>query len=87
MGHQGQEHRPGSGDPGEERGLVLLSAGTERPRLHDVRPDAAFVAQIIASASHMGPYRRYRRAEPQTAMKSYGERTCNALPPRLALTA
>jgi hypothetical protein len=35
------------------------------------RPDAAFLTQILASKAHMGPFRRYRREEPATAMARY----------------
>jgi hypothetical protein len=35
------------------------------------RPDAAFLAQVLASKAHMGPFRRYRREEPATAMARY----------------
>jgi hypothetical protein len=33
--------------------------------------DAGFLTQIIASAGHLGHFRRYRRAEPAIAMSSY----------------
>lgn len=34
-------------------------------------PEAGFLVQLIASAGHIGQFRRYRRAEPALAMTSY----------------
>jgi hypothetical protein len=66
---------------------LVAQAQQPAPHLHDIRPQAAFVTQIIASMGHMGPYRRYQRAEPAVAMKSYA--ACKAAAPgtRLAIRA
>jgi hypothetical protein len=87
MEHQGQDACPANGEGTNGQELLVLSASAERPMLHDIRPDAAFVAQIIASVGHMGPYRRYRRAEPQVALKSYGAGALAAVPPRRMVMA
>ena len=60
------------------RALIAMKAGQDqRNQPNDsgpsglFLPDAGFLAQIIASAGHMGHFRRYRRTEPALAMRSY----------------
>jgi len=52
--------------------LVAPAAGSGRPG--EIRQDAGFLTQLLASRAGMGPYRRYRRAEPEAASRSYAER-------------
>ena len=55
---------------GDSRALVALDSTVSQPRNLSL-PDAGFLVQIIASAGHMGDFRRHRRAEPALAMASY----------------
>jgi hypothetical protein len=52
--------------------LVVIGEREQTSRSGEAkRPDAAFLTQILASKAHMGPFRRYRREEPATAMARY----------------
>lgn len=60
------------------RELMVIPA---RKELNDVeqpaltvleRPQASFLAQLLASEERLGSYRRYRRAMPDAAAASYG---------------
>ncbi|UTD30308.1 hypothetical protein [Bradyrhizobium sp. WD16] len=61
----------------ETRALVLRfptleAEGTqEARRLVQVRPDAGFIAQLIATAEHLPQTRSLRRADPADAQLSY----------------
>jgi hypothetical protein len=46
-----------------------------------VRPDAGFVAQLIATAEDLPQTRQWRRADPLTAQTSYGRMARPAGPP------
>lgn len=58
---------------GETRALVIVQAEiTEEPRrLVQVRPNAGFIAQLIATAEHLPQTRSIRRADPIDAQQSY----------------
>jgi hypothetical protein len=54
------------------RALVVMERSAEAAQTGVCkRPDAAFLTQILASKAQMGPFRRYRREEPSTAMARY----------------
>ena len=57
----------------ESRAIIVVNSNNERTsRPASISlPDAGFLTQIIASAGHMGHFRRYRRTEPALAMTSY----------------
>ncbi|MGL4727322.1 MAG: hypothetical protein ACRCWO_01070 [Bosea sp. (in: a-proteobacteria)] len=57
---------------GESRALVVITTRDEASRTSPARkPNAAFLAQIMASKAHMGEFRRYRRSEPSVAAARY----------------
>jgi hypothetical protein len=54
------------------RALAVIESGAHGSRGEPARrPDAAFLAQIMASRAHMGEFRRYRRSEPAIATAQY----------------
>jgi hypothetical protein len=57
---------------GESRALVVITARDEASPSRSIRrPNAAFLAQMMASKAHMGEFRRYRRSEPGIATAQY----------------
>jgi hypothetical protein len=59
-------------DESRTRALVAIEGRAQSAQTGAFkRPDAAFLTQILASNEHMGPFRRYRREEPATAMARY----------------
>jgi hypothetical protein len=68
------DHEQDAPLPGAGAALALVVTGGRShssPSGEAKRPDAAFLTQILASKAHMGPFRRYRREEPATAMARY----------------
>jgi hypothetical protein len=60
------------------RSLVALAPARPAPAAPAPGANAAFLAQMIASRAGMGPFRRYRRAEPAQALDSYRARAESA---------
>ena len=65
--------------PGASRALVPLTVPQAAVRDYAVRPDARFVAQLIATASHAPQTRALRRASTDDATTTYA-RTRRDLP-------
>jgi hypothetical protein len=63
----------GDAPPGTSRALVPLTTPRPKAPANDfaVRPDARFVAQLIATATHAPQTRALRRASADDAMMSY----------------
>lgn len=55
--------------PAQCRALTVVTRSA--PALHDERPLAGFVAQLIACRGRLPAYRRAGRAEPAAARQSY----------------
>lgn len=75
---QGQD-RPPSAQASEERsGRALVAIASRAPVLSEPpwkRPEAAFLAHLIATASDAPQTRQRRRAEPQDVHVAYAART------------
>lgn len=86
MSEHGDERTGEADQANGGRALVVLAAASQGPQPAAQRADAAFLTQMIASRASMGPFRRFRRAEPEVALRSYRDRAaaCTTPAPRRA---